>query len=97
MPVLGTFPSEECLALLKSWGVSHIVVGSQAYDAGWGDQPRQTWDSVRTQIESSSRLRLVSIARDEPFWRDERISGVIYGNPPVTPILVDKIYIYELQ
>jgi len=97
MPVLGTFPSEECLALLKAWGVSHIVVGSQAYDAGWGDQPGQTWDSVRTQIESSGRLRLVSITRDEPFWRDERISGVIYGNPPVTPILVDKIYIYELQ
>ena len=97
MPVLGTFPSEECLSLLRSWGVSHIVVGSQAYDAGWGDAPGQTWDKVREQIESSSRLRLVSITRDEPFWRDERISGVIYGNPPVTPVLVDKVYVYELQ
>jgi len=97
MPVLATFPSEECLALLKSWGVSHVIVGSQAYDAGWGDRPEQSWDVVRGQIEASSRLRLVSITRDEPFWRDERISGVIYGNPPVVPVLVDKLYVYELQ
>lgn len=97
MPVLGTFPSEECLALLQSWGVSHVLVGAQAYDAGWGDEPGQTWDLVRGQIESSGRLRLVRVARDEPVWRDERISGVIYGNPPVAPLLVDQVYIYELQ
>jgi hypothetical protein len=97
LPTLGTFPSEESLALLKSWGVTHVLVGSGAYDAGWGDQRGQTWERVRAQIEASGRLRFVGVIYEQPLWRDERVSQVIYGSPPVVPVLVDKIYIYELH
>jgi len=97
MPTLATFPSEESLKLLKSWGVTHIAVGSQAYDAGWGDQQGQTWETVRAQIEANRNLKLVGVTYDEPFWRDEHVSGIIYGSPPVVPILVDKVYVYELR
>lgn len=97
MGVLGGFPSQESLDLLKSWGVSHVVVGSQIYDVGWGDVWGQTWDAVRGQIEASGRLRMVAFMRDEPFWRDERISGILYGNPPVVPGVVDQVYVYELK
>jgi hypothetical protein len=97
MPTLATFPSPESLDLLASWGVTHIVVGSGAYDAGWGDQPDQTWATLEAQIERSSRLVPIGIATDRPFWRDERVSQVIQGSPPVIPILVDKTYLYELR
>lgn len=97
MPTLATFPSEQSLKLLKSWGVTHIAVGSQAYDAGWGDQQGQNWEVVRAQIEATKNLKLVGVTYDEPFWRDERVSGIIYGSPPVVPILVDKVYVYELR
>ena len=97
MPVLETFPDKQCLSLLTSWGVTHIAVGSQVYDAGWGDQPGQTWDSLRQQIEASPRLYLVGVTFEEPFWVRERVSAVIRGDPPVEPILVDKVYLYELR
>ena len=96
MPVLGSFPSEECLDLLESWGVTHIVVASQAYNAGWGDLPGQDWDVVRQQIAATGRLSLVAEMEDQPFWRDERVSDILYGNPPVVPVLVDHVYIYGL-
>jgi len=96
MPVLGSFPSEESLDLLESWGVTHIVVASQAYDAGWGDLPGQDWATVGQQIAAEARLRPVAEIEDQPFWRDERVSHVLFGNPPVVPLLVDHVYIYEL-
>jgi hypothetical protein len=97
MSTLATFPSQESLDLLSAWDVTHVVVGSGAYDVGWGDQAGQTWATVSAQIEASRRLRFVGIVNDEPFWRDERVSKVLYGNPPVVPLLVDKVYVYELQ
>ena len=96
VPVLETFPDQECLALLEYWGVTHIAVGSKVYDAGWGDRRGQTWDTMRQQIEASPELHLVGVTFEDPFWVRERVSDVISGNPPVEPILVDKVYIYEL-
>ncbi len=97
MPVLSTFPSKECLDLLASWGVTHVLVGSGVYDAGWGDEDYQTWDSVRAQIEASGRLELVGVTQEEPYWQNERVSQIIHGNPPVVPVLVDRVYIYKLE
>ena len=97
MPVLGSFPSKECLDLLKSWDVKYVLVGSQAYDAGWGDLPDQTWQSVQAQIEASPSLHFVGVSYDQPFWRDERVSDLIYGSPPPVPVLIDKVYVYELR
>ena len=97
MPMLASFPSPECLSLLSDWGVTHVVVGSRVYDAGWGDIKEQTWESVQRQIDTSPRLRPVGISFDEPFWRDERISHILVNSPPVDPILIDKTYVYELQ
>jgi len=97
MPVLGSFPSKECLDLLKSWDVKYVLVGSQAYDAGWGDLPDQSWESVQAQIEASPALHFVGVSYDQPFWRDERVSDLIYGSPPPVPVLIDKVYVYELR
>jgi len=97
MPILGTFPSRESLDLLASWGVTHVIVGSGAYDAGWGDQVDQTWITVREEIEATGRLSFLGVAYDEPIWKDERVSDIMYGNPPVVPLLVDKVHVYELK
>jgi hypothetical protein len=97
MPILSSFPSAQCMALLKSWGVTHIVVGSKAYDAGWGDLRGQTWDTLRKQIESSPDLSLLGVMQDQPIWENERISHIIQGSPPVVPILVDRVYVYEVR
>ncbi|MFH1085729.1 MAG: hypothetical protein V1772_08210 [Chloroflexota bacterium] len=94
---LASFPSDACLDLLATWGVTHVVVGSRAYDAGWGDQRGQTWAAVQAHIAATPRLALAGVAEDEPFWRDERVSPVVQGNLPVIPILVDRVYIYELR
>lgn len=103
MPTLARFPSRECLDLLAEWGVTHVIVGSGAYDAGWGDQAGQTWEIMREQIEARNqdetgpKLNSIGVVVDEPIWRDETVSDIIVGNPPVEPILVDKLYVYELR
>ncbi|MBC7237014.1 MAG: hypothetical protein H5T69_14330 [Chloroflexi bacterium] len=103
MPLLGTFPSENSLRLLQGWGVTYVAVCAGAYDAGWGDLPDQTWRQVEEEIIARARagvspyLRFVGVVQDEPFWRDERVSHILFGNPPVVPILIDKVYIYELK
>ena len=97
MPLLAEFPSREALQLLKSWGVRYVVVGSGAYDAGWGDAQGQNWASVEAGIGKLPYLHLLGVAFDEPIWRDEWVSNIIYGNLPVDPILVDKVYVYELR
>jgi hypothetical protein len=97
MPVLDNFPDEECLSLLDEWGVTHIVVASEAYDAGWGDREGQTWDSVQRQIDASPRLHFVGVILEEDFWRDERVSHILEGNIPVESIVFTKVYLYELR
>ena len=97
MPILASFPSDRSLDVLKSWGVSHVLVGSRAYDAGWGDVAGQTWEQVLAEIETTLRLHPVGVIYDEPFWHDERVSHIIRDSPPVVPILVDKVYVYELR
>jgi len=97
MPLLAEFPSEATLQLLKSWGVRYVVAGSGAYDAGWGDQAGQTWASVESGIQATERLVPIGVALDEPIWRDEWVSDIIVGSLPVQPILVDKLYVYELR
>jgi len=103
LPTLAGFPSRECLDQLTEWGVTHVIVGSGAYDAGWGDQAGQTWEILREQIEARNqddagpKLHSIGVVVDEPIWRDETVSDVIVGSPPVDPILVDKLYVYELK
>ena len=77
MPTLATFPSEECLATLRSWGVTHVVVGSGAYDAGWGDRAGQSWKSLERELSAAPGLSLAAVAVDEPIWRDEWVSAII--------------------
>ncbi|MFP3897526.1 MAG: 6-pyruvoyl-tetrahydropterin synthase-related protein [Anaerolineales bacterium] len=97
MPVLKTFPDEECLSLLKDWGVTHVVVASEAYDAGWGDGEDQTWNMVRRQIDASPRLQFVGIILEEDLWHDEHISHVLEGNIPVRSVVYSKVYLYALR
>jgi hypothetical protein len=97
MPLLAEFPSRDTLELLLAWGVRYVVVGSGAYGAGWGDQEGQTWASVEAEIARSPHLTLLGVTFDEPVWRDEWVSSIIQGNLPVEPLLVDKLYVYELK
>ncbi len=97
LPVLETFPGEECLSLLGNWGVTHVVVASGAYDAGWGDAEGQTWDAVQRQIDASPRLHFAGVILEENFWRDERVSGVLNGNMPVESVVSGRVYLYELR
>lgn len=97
MDALATFPSEESLQLLSGWGVTHMVVGSRVYDAGWGDVKGQTAEAVQRQIEVTPRLTYLGVSDDAPIWRDERVSHILVNSPPVEPILVDRTYLYELQ
>jgi len=95
--VLETFPSSECISLLQEWGVTHVLVGERAYDEGWGDQPGQTWSSVRAGIQADGRLREVAVVEESAKWLGEKVSGVIRGSLPVVPILQDRVHIYVLS
>ncbi|MEA3406817.1 MAG: hypothetical protein U9R48_01895 [Chloroflexota bacterium] len=97
LPVLKTFPDEGCLSLLKSWGVTHLVIAPEAYDAGWGDKAGQTWDSVQRQIDASPRLHFVGVIPEEDFWRGERVSHVLKGNMSVESVVFARVYLYALQ
>lgn len=94
--VLARFPAPECISLLQSWGVTHVLVGERSYDAGWGDVRGQTWPIVREGILADGRLREVAIVDEAPKWLGETVSGVIRGNLAVNPIMQDRVHVYEL-
>lgn len=94
--VLARFPAPECISLLQSWGVTHVLVGERSYDAGWGDVRGQTWPIVREGILADGRLREVAIVDEAPKWLGETVSGIIRGNLDVNPIMQDRVHVYEL-
>jgi hypothetical protein len=84
--LLESFPSEECLALLKEWKVRYVLVGSQAYGASWPE--------LQTRLASSG-LRLVTILDDEPIYAGDRVLSLLAGTERA--FLVDRIYVYEID
>lgn len=94
---LGRFPEAASLDLLQRWGVRYVLVGSRAYEQGWGDLPEQTWHSVQEAIASSGRLQLVQVFDEAAMWQDERVSGILQNELTPDPISVDRVYVYELQ
>jgi hypothetical protein len=93
---LGRFPEAASLDLLRDWGVRYVLVGSRAYTEGWGDLPGQTWHSIESDIAASERLALVEVFDEQPFWKDEWVSGVLQKELTPDPISVDRVYVYEL-
>lgn len=93
---LGQFPSAPSLDLMDSWGVRYIVVGSQAYDQGWGDLPGQSWGGMQKAIADSGRLRLIDVFEEKPFWRHESVSSVLHKELTPRPISADTVFVYEL-
>lgn len=94
--VLARFPESDCISLLQSWGITHVLVGERSYDAGWGDVRGQTWASVRDGILRDGRLREIAVVEESPKWLGETVSGIIRGNLAVNPILQDRVHVYEL-
>jgi len=95
--ILGRFPSPPSIDLLESWGVRYVIVGSQAYDAGWGDAPYQRFRDVQDGIARDGRLHLVATFEEIPFWREERVSRIIQRELPPAPISADLVYVYEMD
>lgn len=94
--ILARFPELECISLLRSWGITHVLVGERSYDEGWGDVRGQTWALVRDGILRDGRLREVAVIDESPKWLGEIVSGVIRGNLAVNPIMQDRVHVYEL-
>lgn len=93
---LGRFPETASLDMLHEWGVRYVVVGSRAYDQGWGDLPGQSWSSIEQAIAASGRLRLLQVFDEQQFWKEERVSAVLEKELTPDPISFDQVYVYEL-
>lgn len=94
--ILDRFPAPECISLLQSWGITHVLVGERSYDEGWGDVRGQTWAAVQEGILRDGRLREVAVVDEAPKWLGETVSGVIRGSLAVNPIMQDRVHVYEL-
>lgn len=94
--VLARFPEPECISLLQSWGITHVLVGERSYDEGWGDVRGQTWAAVQDGILRDDRLREVAVIDEAPKWLGDSVSGIIRGNLAVNPIMQDRVHVYEL-
>lgn len=97
LEILSNFPGPEAIQLLRRWNVDYVLVGSRAYDAGFGDVDGQRWVDVMQEIENLGELEQVAIIDEVPFWKDERMSSTISGSLPVDPIIVDQVYVYKLK
>jgi hypothetical protein len=84
--VLESFPNQDCLALLKSWGVRYILVGSEYYGADW--------PSLHGALQASPNLRYVLTADDEPRYQGDRVLRLQPGAE--TAFIVDRIFVYEV-
>ena len=86
MPVLSHFPAEECIALLKQWGVRYILVCSTSYG--------ESWPQLERSIAASPQLRYVTKIQQEPVSRGDRLLRQI---PEYSAwFVVDQVFIYEI-
>jgi hypothetical protein len=86
MPVLSQFPAEECMALLRQWGVRYVLVCSTSYG--------EAWPQLEQSIAASPQLHYVSTTQQEPISSGDRLLRQIpeYG----AWFVVDKVFIYEI-
>ncbi len=85
-PVLESFPSEASIALLKTWGVRYILVGSRHYGVDW--------PQLASELESSSHLRHVVTLDDQPRYQGDRVLHLQPGAERA--FIVDRVFVYEV-
>jgi hypothetical protein len=84
--VLDTFPGLESIALLKSWGVRYVLVGSRYYGA--------TWPQLEGDCSAALGLRFVQTIDDDPTYVGDRVLHLLPGTERA--FIVDRIYVYEV-
>jgi hypothetical protein len=85
-PLLDTFPSSECIALLQSWGVRYVLVGSRSYGSDWA--------RMEQACASAAELRHVLTSEDTPSYEGDRVLRLLPGTERA--FVVDRIYVYEV-
>jgi hypothetical protein len=85
-PLLESFPSVESIALLKSWGVRYVLVGSRYYGA--------TWPQFEQDCSAAPGLRYVLTMDDVPIYEGDRVLHLWPGAERA--FIVDRIYVYEV-
>jgi hypothetical protein len=85
-PLLESFPSKESIALLKSWGVRYVLVGSRYYGAAWPQLERD--------CSATPGLRYVLTMDDVPTYEGDRVLRLLPGAERA--FIVDRIYVYEV-
>jgi len=84
--VLDRFPSEECVQLLREWGVRYVLVGSRSYAEGW--------PQVELGLARSSGLQYVLTLDDRPIYDGDRLLHLLPGTE--SAFVVDRIHVYEV-
>lgn len=87
LQTLYAFPSAESIALLRSWGVKYIVVGSTRY--------ADEWPAVETGIKARADLKLMATL-DEPSAYVAYRPGPMTGRTDDLRWTADRVYIYEV-
>jgi hypothetical protein len=85
--VLDAFPGQESVALLKSWGVRYVLVGSRYYG---GD----TWAQLERDCSAAPGLRFVRTVDDDSAYSGDRVLRWLPGTERA--FIVDRIYVYEV-
>lgn len=84
---LETFPAEECLALLREWGVRYVLVGSRPYGA--------QWTAIERALQQAPGVNLKEVIDDLPVYQGDRLLRL---SPVMKPAeVVDRIYVYVLD
>jgi hypothetical protein len=84
--VLDRFPSEECVHLLREWGVQYVLVGSRSYAEGW--------PQVELGLAKASGLQHVLTLDDRPIYHGDRLLHRMPGTE--SAFVVDRILVYEV-
>ena len=84
--VLESFPSEECIVLLKDWGVRYVLVG----ELGYG----RAWSGVERELSAATGLHHVVTLDDRPIYEGDRLLHLLPGTE--SAFVVDRIRVYEV-
>ncbi len=85
-PVIESFPNGDSIALLRSWDVRFVLVGSQYYSSDWPE--------FKQTLESTPGLRFVQTLSDEPRYEGDRI--LRFQPNAQRAFIVDQIFVYEV-
>ncbi len=96
---LDDWPSEHTLALLRSWGVKHVLVGARSY----GEQ----WPAIQSALAALPALEEVAVFEDQPVFHGDRLLELVRpsASVPATELiggkrrayLQDEVHVYAIK